>query len=583
MKITIDHIVSILLGLVVLASVSGLPPEIFSHTKTFAIFGVAGIFLLMSIFFFMVLKKNIKLSKLDLISFGFFVFYLINFSDLDSLWNIGCSCLLLLFVVVRFMRKIHYAVLFKICLCAVALLAGWGYLQYFECISSKSDFFLLTGPFHNPAVLAIMLSLLLGVVYNSVISFYGYFKRCHILLVFTIIILFFGTSLLILTYSRASYLALLVSILYNFYRQFVANKQIKTQILYLIGILLFILITIGGTYHLKPKSADGRLLVWKVSWEMIRDKPLTGFGKGGFAANYLYYQADYMKSSASSAEKALAGSTHLAFNELLCIVVERGLIGLLVYLTFIVGVCLSYRDRTRISLVLKSLLIGFIIWSMFAYPDQVFPILTLWIIGMACYLNQSSRSKNCFLSIHKAASIVLITVVYCASFFLCTKVWIKWNTYHNLYICLNAHNFREVFKQTGYFIDFRKEMKGDISFLYLYCKLAQMENQDKEFIHTVHYLEEKFPSPDLLLMKGDYLKEKGLWREAETAYKLAAYMVPTLQIPRGKLAFLYNEIGRKKEAVEIAREILTEHVKVYGFDTFKLHRELKKIFEDELK
>ena len=115
---------------------------------------------------------------------------------------------------------------------------------------------------------------------------------------------------------------------------------------------------------------------------------------------------------------------------------------------------------------------------------------------MACYLNQSSRSKNCFLSIHKAASIVLITVVYCASFFLCTKVWIKWNTYHNLYICLNAHNFREVFKQTGYFIDFRKEMKGDISFLYLYCKLAQMENQDKEFIHTVHYLEEKFPSPD---------------------------------------------------------------------------------------
>lgn len=164
----------------------------------------------------------------------------------------------------------------------------------------------------------------------------------------------------------------------------------------MIGILLFILITIGGTYLLKPKSADGRLLVWKVSWEMIQDKPLTGFGKGGFAANYLYYQADYMKSSASSAEKALAGSTHLAFNGLLCIIVERGLIGLLVYLTFIVGIFLSYRDRTRISLVLKSFLIGFIIWSMFAYPDQVFPVLTLWIIGMACYLNQRSRSKNCF-------------------------------------------------------------------------------------------------------------------------------------------------------------------------------------------
>ena len=93
-----------------------------------------------------------------------------------------------------------------------------------------------------------------------------------------------------------------------------------------------------------------------------------------------------------------------------------------------------------------------------------FPILTLWIIGMACYLNQSSRSKNCFLSIHKAASIVLITVVYCASFFLCTKVWIKWNTYHNLYICLNAHNFREVFKRQAILLILGKRWKETLAF-----------------------------------------------------------------------------------------------------------------------
>lgn len=38
-------------------------------------------------------------------------------------------------------------------------------------------------------------------------------------------------------------------------------------------------------YTLKPISADGRLLIWKVGYGMIKDKPATGFGKGGFEAN----------------------------------------------------------------------------------------------------------------------------------------------------------------------------------------------------------------------------------------------------------------------------------------------------------
>ena len=59
--------------------------------------------------------------------------------------------------------------------------------------------------------------------------------------------------------------------------------------------------------------------------------------------------------------------------------------------------------------------------------------------------------------------------------------------------------------------------------------------------------------------------------------------MPSLRLARGRLAFLYNETGRKEEAVAIAHEILTEDVKVYSFSTFDLHRDLRRIFEDELK
>lgn len=110
-----------------------------------------------------------------------------------------------------------------------------------------------------------------------------------------------------------------------------------------------------------------------------------------------------------------------------------------------------------------------------------------------------------------------------------------------------------------------------------------MRHQEIEFLRISDYLEKSFPTPGLLLMKGDYLKKKSCWKEAEEAYKLASDMMPSLQLPRGKLAFLYNETGRKEEAVAIAHEILTEDVKVYSFSTFDLHRDLRRIFEDELK
>ena len=137
------------------------------------------------------------------------------------------------------------------------------------------------------------------------------------------------------------------------------------------GIVLCIVISVGTLYYLKPKSADGRLLIWKVSWQMIKDKPLTGFGKGGFAANYLYYQAKYLDcSSATTEERALAGNTHLAFNEPLRITVEYGIIGLFVYLSFIIWLLIPPKRKGAINIICKSLLVGIFIWGIFAYPDQ---------------------------------------------------------------------------------------------------------------------------------------------------------------------------------------------------------------------
>ena len=62
--------------------------------------------------------------------------------------------------------------------------------------------------------------------------------------------------------------------------------------------------------------------------------------------------------STSTEEKILAGNTHLAFNEPLRITVEYGLIGLFVYLTFIIWLLIPSKSRNSVTITCKSLLAG---------------------------------------------------------------------------------------------------------------------------------------------------------------------------------------------------------------------------------
>lgn len=48
MKSKINYLISLLLGLLIIMSVAGIPVEVFNHPKTFAVFGMAGISLIIS-------------------------------------------------------------------------------------------------------------------------------------------------------------------------------------------------------------------------------------------------------------------------------------------------------------------------------------------------------------------------------------------------------------------------------------------------------------------------------------------------------------------------------------------------------
>lgn len=141
MKNATDYFPSILLGVTIIISVSGIPSEVFGHARTSFIFGTSIMILLTCVSAWNTFRKNIKLSWPNILYLCVLSLYLIDFKHPGSLFNTGSFCLLLLYATLICLRQIHYTIIFNSCLCAAVLLAGWGYLQYFKCIPSNSPFF----------------------------------------------------------------------------------------------------------------------------------------------------------------------------------------------------------------------------------------------------------------------------------------------------------------------------------------------------------------------------------------------------------------------------------------------------------
>lgn len=143
--------------------------------------------------------------------------------------------------------------------------------------------------------------------------------------------------------SRAAWLGAIAGCLYifqtfkrfstlqtSFFKPF---KHFKRTLI--VAGILFFAIALIGMYKFKQGSADGRLLIWKVSAGMIKDKPIFGHGTDKFAADYMNYQAAYFKPNPDVPEAMQADNVSYAYNELLKLTVEKGLIGLLLGLCVI--------------------------------------------------------------------------------------------------------------------------------------------------------------------------------------------------------------------------------------------------------
>jgi len=384
-------------------------------------------------------------------------------------------------------------------------------------------------------------------------------------------------------------------------------------------VFLVIAVTVAGAaglYRLKKGSADGRMLIWKITTRMIADHPVTGTGFNGFKANYMDYQARYFENNTDSEKARVAGDTNYTFNELLQQTAEHGLIGtFLLALIFMLAFSVSKSDRKSDSMtpshaitvfdatnlksegetqshaithstviISKALLLSFLIFSMFSYPVQILPVKTGMALALAFLsgssrkislgrpANKINRQVTIFMAKVLVGGVALAAVYFGAGFLKNqTEALKNWKYAFTLYGMGACEQSIDEYEKA------LPVLRHNGDFLTNYGKALSMAGKHEGAITTLKKAAKYYPNTVVYTALGDSYKATGKSKKAEAAYLHAWHMNPARFYPKYLLAKLYDETGQKVKAAKVARELLEKEIKVESTAIDEIKAEMQKI------
>lgn len=496
--------------------------------------------------------------------------------DEKFFWWAGCFIFYFILeqIVVYTLHKDGFKLIYilAIVVCVVASIeAVMGILQIYEKYKIYHSIFKISGTFFNPAPyagfliaslpFAMFLSTLKGKekIYQ-LLSIIGYIGVCLDIVVIPV------------TKSRAAYLGLLASlIVWCFYRykpiqqlKTILNTQFKRTLVITITPVI-VVVFLSGLYLLKKDSASGRLLIWKVVCETIKDNPMTGHGFNSIQATLAPAQAAYFASGqGTESEKMLAGSVKWAFNEFLQTTSELGVLGLLLMLTVITFVLSvkSNKNQRLLTGTSKASVTGILVFGCFSYPFYSLPVSLLFFTALAL-ISGFTEGQRLKISWGKYfyKSISIATILALGIFYICqtpkiNRAYLLWGEAIKMYKIQAYSEANESFMQSD------KILPNNGLLMQQYSKCLFAQEEYKKAITILEngggYYKDEFWHITL----GDCYLKIGDYRLAEENYKKASQMAPYKFYPEYLLAKLYDVSGQKERAINKANAILDKDIKV---------------------
>lgn len=331
-----------------------------------------------------------------------------------------------------------------------------------------------------------------------------------------------------------------------------------------ISIILLALFLFIAAFVFKHNSSIGRLLIYKVSLQLLKQNLICGVGFGNFKINYLYAQANYFRTGHYTVkELLLADSTQYAFNEYLQFIIELGLAGLALIVCF------------------YSLMFVAIKKTMLKKPSQ------LLLLSIAVFISLTTAA--CFNYIFHLSIFATIYIICCTHIIGCglNKRWVNivgiaislitiitiWVDSYSMFIFHSRalRKFKEATElgQAGYRSEsyqqldsLYKDLKTYPMYLEAYGESALQQGYPNKALRAFQQQKKNKLYHSLFLSIGDCYNKLNKKNEAEKSYQLAIDMVPNRFVSRYKLFEFYLNNNELKKAAAIGKGILELPIKI---------------------
>ena len=290
-----------------------------------------------------------------------------------------------------------------------------GLLQVFGLRESNHALFTLTGSFYNPGPYSGYLALVLPLAVNELIR-YSLSKGIPFYTALTVTLLI--VCVLPAGMSRAAWLAAGVSVVFlldrwlGLHRLFVP-KGWRARLVAAVC-LVVIAASAAGMYLMKKDSADGRLLVWKISLSEAMKQPFDRIESRTFSAVYGEAQEEYFSRNGYTAEEErVAEVPDFAFNEYIQAFMMTGIFGLgALLLVLVLSMLLCRREKT---FGVSGAILSVGIFAFFSYPFHIPAIVAafvlLVIVAFTDYFYKDGEPRNAVVSGAVMSLVVFVMLV----------------------------------------------------------------------------------------------------------------------------------------------------------------------------
>ena len=464
--------------------------------------------------------------------------------------------------------------------------AVWGMQQLHGYAYSNHSLFRLTGSFFNPGPYCGYLAVVLPVCLWAALKFQ---KGMHYFAWICV-----GAILIVLPagMSRSAWMAAVVACGWVYWTERIGWEKAKAAyIRYKNATIPFIAIVailagcaIAGVYGMKRDSADGRLLMWKVTGKAIAGQPLAGTGLGGFPAAYAEAQGGYFATgTATDREKWVAGCPEYAFNEYLQIGLEQGIGGLIVFVAWLGSMaCYGIRNRQQGA---AGGMLALAVFAVSSYPLQ---LPSFWValvfLGAICVTEDGTQARSSTLSVSPVHHITMISLLSLASvcLFILQKgqyeVYKRWGRMQMLY---NNKAYELVAED---YHDLHGKLKHKPEFLFEEAQCLSKTGQYTEAIRVLERAKRLSGDPMIRYMIAKNRQAVGDYPEAERELLQAIGILPERLYPYYLLAKLYAEpeFHQADKFQAAAQSLLFKEPKVESTAIREMKAEIKNILEKKV-